>query len=224
MPGKSFIYSFADCEVHEREFSLVKAGETVTVEPKAFRVLLMLLRNPKKLIPKEELLTAVWGDAAVTENSLTRAIALLRKVLGDDAREPRFIETVTTVGYRWLSSVQQVEDLATHSGFSGAGSHDGSRNETRAVGSAPDILADSTGHGREMEDETQAPARRGRSRWIGVTVIGLLAVLLAGFAAVYFRPVAPDRPRLRAQIITPEMEWAITQISPDGQNLAFAHC
>ncbi len=105
MAGKSFIFRFSDFEAHEREFSLVKAGETFPVEPKAFRVLLILLRNPKKLAPKEELLNAVWGDAAVTENSLTRAIALLRRLLGDDAREPKFIETVTSVGYRWLCPV-----------------------------------------------------------------------------------------------------------------------
>src|SRR5580692_10529862 len=82
MPGKSFVYRFGDVEVREREFSLVKAGEALPIEPKAFRVLLILLRNPKKLITKEELLSAVWGDAAVTENSLTRSIALLRRLLG----------------------------------------------------------------------------------------------------------------------------------------------
>jgi len=71
------------------------------VEPKAFRVLLMLLRNPQKLISKEELLNAVWGDAAVTENSLTRSIALLRRLLGDDTRNPRYIETVATITLRY---------------------------------------------------------------------------------------------------------------------------
>jgi Transcriptional regulatory protein, C terminal len=70
MAGKSFIFSFDDVEVHEREFTLVKAGEVLPVEPKAFRVLLILLRNPGKLIGKEDLLNAVWGDAAVTDNSL----------------------------------------------------------------------------------------------------------------------------------------------------------
>jgi len=102
MAGKSFIFRFADVEVREREFSLVKAGEVLPVEPKAFRVLLILLRNPQKLLPKDELLTAVWGDTAVSENSLARSIALLRRLLGDEARDPRFIETVATVGYRWL--------------------------------------------------------------------------------------------------------------------------
>ena len=75
--NKSFVFRFADVEVREREFAVVKAGETIPVEPKAFRVLLILLRNPQKLITKEELLNAVWGHAAVTENSLTRSIAHL---------------------------------------------------------------------------------------------------------------------------------------------------
>src|SRR5580658_2232623 len=117
MATKSFIFRFGDIEVREREFSIVKAAEVLPVEPKAFRVLLMLLRNPQKLISKEELLNAVWGDAAVTENSLTRSIALLRRLLGDETRNPRFIETVATVGYRWVCKVAATEES---SGVEGA--------------------------------------------------------------------------------------------------------
>jgi hypothetical protein len=79
---RTSIFRFADIEVREREYVLLKAGVVSPVEPKAFRVLLILLRNPQKLIAKEELLNAVWGDAAVTENSLTRSIALLHVSLG----------------------------------------------------------------------------------------------------------------------------------------------
>ena len=81
--NKSIVFKFADVEVREREFCLVKAGEVLPVEPKTFRVLLYLLRNPQKLISKEELLNAVWGDAAVTDSSLTRTVAQLRRLLGD---------------------------------------------------------------------------------------------------------------------------------------------
>src|SRR5579863_6338560 len=85
------------------------------IEPKAFRVLLILLRNPQKLLPKDELLTAVWGDTAVSENSLARSIALLRRLLGDEARTPRFIETVATVGYRWLCKAVVSEEAPAES-------------------------------------------------------------------------------------------------------------
>jgi DNA-binding winged helix-turn-helix (wHTH) protein len=91
MGNKSFVFRFADIEVHEREFRLIKAGEALAVEPKAFRVLLFLLRNPQKVVRKEELLDAVWGDTAVSENSLARSVGLLRRLLGDDIHEQRFI-------------------------------------------------------------------------------------------------------------------------------------
>jgi hypothetical protein len=78
MGNKSFVFRFADVEVREREFTLIKAGKALTVEPKAFRALLFLLHNPQRLISKEELLNSLWGDAAVTEGSLTRCIWLLR--------------------------------------------------------------------------------------------------------------------------------------------------
>ena len=110
MASKSFVFRFGDVEVQEREFSLTKAGETLSVEPKAFRVLLILLRNPGKLISKEELLNAVWGETAVSENSLTRSITLLRRLLGDEARNPRYIETVATVGYRFVCAMEVLED------------------------------------------------------------------------------------------------------------------
>jgi Tol biopolymer transport system component/DNA-binding winged helix-turn-helix (wHTH) protein len=112
MGTKSFVYSFGDFEVREREFSVLKAGEVLQVEPKAFRALLFLLRNPQKLIPKEELVHAVWGDTAVADGSLTRCIWLLRRLLGDDFNDPRYIVTVATVGYRFICPVEASEDAS----------------------------------------------------------------------------------------------------------------
>src|SRR6266851_1075646 len=109
MENKSFIFCFADVEVREREFSLFRAGKVLAVEPKAFRVLLLLLHNSQKLISKEELLNSVWGDTAVTEGFFTRCIWLLRRLLGDDVNQPRFIETVATVGYRLVCKVEVSE-------------------------------------------------------------------------------------------------------------------
>ena len=78
--AKTFYTKLFDWKLEDvpGDYTMIKVGEVLPVEPKAFRVLLILLRNPQKLITKEELLNSVWGDAAVTENSLTRSIALLR--------------------------------------------------------------------------------------------------------------------------------------------------
>ena len=112
METKTFVFRFADFEVREDDFALVKPGEWLAVEPKAFPLLLLLLRNPRKLLRKDEFLDTVWSDTAVTENSLTRSIALLRHLLGDDARDPRFIETVATVGYRFICPIEAMEQPA----------------------------------------------------------------------------------------------------------------
>jgi len=115
MASKSFVFRFDEVEVREREFTLTKAGNVVAVEPKAFRALLYLLRNPQKVISKEELLSAVWGDTAVADGSLTRCIWLLRRVLGEDINQPRYIETVATVGYRWVCKLEVSEENAKES-------------------------------------------------------------------------------------------------------------
>jgi TolB-like protein/DNA-binding winged helix-turn-helix (wHTH) protein/tetratricopeptide (TPR) repeat protein len=101
----SLVFHFADVEVHEADFSVTKAGMRLALEPKPLRVLLYLLHHTGRVVRKDELLDAVWGDTAVTENSLTRVIALLRRTLSDDAREPHLIETVATVGYRFMCPV-----------------------------------------------------------------------------------------------------------------------
>jgi Tol biopolymer transport system component/DNA-binding winged helix-turn-helix (wHTH) protein len=106
---KPFVFTFGDFEVKEREFLLIKGGEATSVEPKAFRVLLFLLRNPGRLVTKDEILKAVWSDYSVSDNSLTRSIATLRRLLGDDSRDPRYIATVQTIGYRFLSPVTVLE-------------------------------------------------------------------------------------------------------------------
>jgi len=141
--SKSFVFRFGDVEIREREFCVVKGGEVSPIEPKAFRVLLFLVHNPQKLITKEELLDAVWADASVTESSLTRSIAKLRRALGDDIREPRYIATVATVGYRFIGKVEVSEEPSEvrenaekPPGLSSAGNKVQSRRQLRGWGLA----------------------------------------------------------------------------------------
>jgi len=71
-----------------------RGGETLALPPKAFAVLRYLQEHPGRLVTKQELLDAVWPDIAVTEAVLKNCILKLREVLGDDAKSPRYIETV----------------------------------------------------------------------------------------------------------------------------------
>jgi DNA-binding winged helix-turn-helix (wHTH) protein len=199
---KSIVFKFANVEVREREFCLVKASEEFSVEPKTFRVLLYLLRNPQKLIPKDELLNAVWGDAVATDSSLTRTIAQLRKLLGDEIRNPRYIETVATVGYRFLCPVEVSED---NSGLLEATAEQNGVIEGDFVGMSP------LGGAREGAADTDAKVKgvaavettpiealdartwrfRGRN-WLLVGAAALVAGL--AIAAWYIRrPLPPPR-------------------------------
>ena len=84
----------------------VKRGDSVVdIEPKVFDVLRFLIAHRDRLVTKEELLDGVWRDAFVAPNALTRAVAQLRKALGDDADEPRYIETAARRGYRFIAPV-----------------------------------------------------------------------------------------------------------------------
>ncbi|MGB7189512.1 MAG: winged helix-turn-helix domain-containing protein [Acidobacteriaceae bacterium] len=99
------IFRFDCFQADDTAFRLTADGAPVPIEPKALRLLLYLIENRGRLVRKQEILDAVWSEAAVTESALTRSVGLLRKALNDDSREPRFIETVPTAGYRFIAHV-----------------------------------------------------------------------------------------------------------------------
>ena len=109
MDEKAPALIFDDVRVEPAAFRVWKAGAAVPLEPKAFEVLLFLIRNRGRVVQKRELLDSVWRDTFVGDNALTREIAQLRKALGDDARHARYIETVPTRGYRFTAEVSETE-------------------------------------------------------------------------------------------------------------------
>jgi Tol biopolymer transport system component/DNA-binding winged helix-turn-helix (wHTH) protein len=84
---------------------------TVRVEPKVLSVLVYLAEHSGKVVSKEELMQAVWPDACVTDDTLTRCIYELRKVLQDDVKEPKFIQTIPRRGYRLIAAIDCEEPL-----------------------------------------------------------------------------------------------------------------
>jgi DNA-binding winged helix-turn-helix (wHTH) protein/Tol biopolymer transport system component len=99
------IYTFGDVRVDVGRMAMSRGTAPVALEPKAFDVLVYLLRHRDRLITKDELLDTVWVDTFVTPNVLTRVIAQVRKALGDESREARYIETVAKRGYRFIAPV-----------------------------------------------------------------------------------------------------------------------
>jgi TolB-like protein/DNA-binding winged helix-turn-helix (wHTH) protein/Tfp pilus assembly protein PilF len=94
---------FGPFQIDPDERLLVRDGNPLALTPKAFDVLLMLVTNAGRLLPKEEILRRVWPDTFVDEGNLTVQISTLRKLLGDE--EGRYIETVPRHGYRFTAPV-----------------------------------------------------------------------------------------------------------------------
>lgn len=100
---------FDSFELNESEVSLSHQGSPISLPPKAFAVLCVLLHQPGQLISKDALLDAVWGHRHVSESVLKTTISELRAALSDNVKQPRFIETVPRRGYRFIASVSSIQ-------------------------------------------------------------------------------------------------------------------
>jgi DNA-binding winged helix-turn-helix (wHTH) protein len=175
----SSFYRFEQFVLDPATRTLTRAGSAVPLTPKAFDVLLHLAQNPNRLVSKEELLRAVWGDTFVEEGNLTQYISHLRKALGDNSDDARLIVTIARKGYQFTPRVTVAEaaDIASRETPAAAASEI-PRTEARPV-------AFPTG---EKIDESPSPRQRSR-KWFAAT--GLVAVIAAAFwlSGSYLRPV-----------------------------------
>ena len=98
-------FRIADWLVEPSLNRISRDGASIQLELKAMDVLLCLADHAGELMDKRVLLDAVWQTEFVSDNTLTRRIAELREALGDDARNPRYIETIPKRGYRLIADV-----------------------------------------------------------------------------------------------------------------------
>src|SRR6202451_3504823 len=82
-----------------------REGETVRVEARTMRLLLCLAEHAGEVVSIDDLLEQVWTGVIVTPDSVYQAITSLRRLLGDDAKQPSYIVTVPRLGYRMVASV-----------------------------------------------------------------------------------------------------------------------
>src|SRR5688572_22005666 len=103
-------YFFEDFQIDSSRKLLLRlpAGEAVALTRKAFQVLLLLVENCGKLVTKDDLMANVWQDSFVEEANLTQTISVLRKILGENPNQHRFIVTETGKGYRFVAPVKEL--------------------------------------------------------------------------------------------------------------------
>jgi pimeloyl-ACP methyl ester carboxylesterase/DNA-binding winged helix-turn-helix (wHTH) protein len=99
------IYGFGTFQLDAAERLLFDGERILTISPKTFDVLLILIENAGHIVSKERLLEEVWDNAFVEENNLAQNISALRRILGE-TKEVKFIETVPKFGYRFVAPVE----------------------------------------------------------------------------------------------------------------------
>ncbi|HEV7489651.1 MAG TPA: tetratricopeptide repeat protein [Rhodanobacteraceae bacterium] len=102
------IYRFGEFELDPDERRLLAHGAAVTLTPKVFDTLVLLVERAGHAISKDELMRALWPRGFVDESNLTKHIWLIRKALGVGENDTRWIETVPKLGYRFVAPVQRI--------------------------------------------------------------------------------------------------------------------
>src|SRR5262245_27451241 len=198
------VYEFADIQVDLARMVVTRDGAVAELEPKAFDVLRLLIEYRDRLVTKDELLDQVWRGTFVTPNVLTRAIAQVRKAIGDDAYESKYIETVAKRGYRFIAPVN-----------------------AKAV---QPIVAPSDGVAlREAAPRPVAPAATARTRQLPLT--GAVLFVIAGAAVAFVAVHAPKSssatspttfPSVRRMLGSSLGYYGEPTLSPDGRSIAYA--
>jgi len=98
-------YRFGEFTIDPQQKILLRNDRPLPLAPKVFDTLLILVDSGGRLVAKEELMRRLWPDTFVEESNLTFNIQQIRKTLGDNARQPRFVETVARRGYRFIAEV-----------------------------------------------------------------------------------------------------------------------
>lgn len=205
---------------------LRRLDDAVQVEPRIMHVLVCLASRPGKVIPRDALLDVVWGKVVINEEALTQAISHLRRVFGDDAKSPRFIQTIHKTGYRLVAPVGRVEAEAAPSVAEG-------QSEGRAVpvpqAPQPGSAAEQSAHeqpdrqpGGQAGRPGRVPGGRRLTLMVGglmlvIAVVSVMASLLRSGSAVPSRSVALEE----TPFTTYPGKEIQPAISPDGTRIAF---
>jgi TolB-like protein/DNA-binding winged helix-turn-helix (wHTH) protein len=159
----SSLHRFGEFVLDPAKRTLSRADSPLFLNPRAMDVLIFLVQNPNRLVTKEELLDAVWGDAFVEEGNLTQSISHLRKALGDNSEDTRLIVTIPRKGYQFAGDVTigEAADLAKQAAVRTPATNI-SRSETRT----------------DLEFPTQQVAANAPKHWGKAVVVAAFAVIL----------------------------------------------
>jgi DNA-binding winged helix-turn-helix (wHTH) protein/tetratricopeptide (TPR) repeat protein len=177
------IYEFGPFQLDPTERTLSRDGAIVSLTPKAVETLLCLVRNQGRVLTKDELLKQIWPDTFVEEVNLAVNISAIRKALGENPQDCRFIATVPGRGYRFVAEVRRVANQDENNGK--ALTQNPPEPVETATGpenygiKAPDDTPKST-----AVPEPKSVARR-RTLWVSGAIVVFFAAVATGYFAFH---------------------------------------
>ena len=189
------IYRFGEFELDLGERRLLGRGKRITLTPKVFDTLALLVEHAGHALSKDKLMAGLWPRGFVDESNLTKHIWLIRKALDDTGTQARFIETVPKLGYRFIASIEPDVERRRHDTAETTPSSTPISSETRQ----PNTTSPSTS-GADLPPHRRHPAndagsdlsdsfQRIRIVGAGITIIAAAVIVIA----VFMRR-APEQP------------------------------
>ncbi len=219
-------YLFGDYRMDMAAYQLWRGNDLITLMPKVFDTLAVLIQHRDRVVGKDELLTTVWPDYNVTEDSLTQTISILRKTLGDDTAHPKLISTVARRGYRFIASVVEIPEDQTIPDAEPKPASDLVPTSPPPP-SIPSLIAVAPAPADGMlAYYPPPPANRALSGWkplVTGILVGIAVALAAGIALLpvfSWHRLAPEAsPPLRLSVSAPEGTNLISSgvLSPNGR-------
>jgi TolB-like protein/DNA-binding winged helix-turn-helix (wHTH) protein/Tfp pilus assembly protein PilF len=201
----SNFYGFGQFVLDPVRRALSRADSPVSLTPKAFDVLLFLVQNPNRLVTKEELLQAVWGDTIVEEGNLTQYISHVRKALGDNSEDTRLIVTIARKGYQFTADVTVAEAANT------------AKQAAIQVPTADRSLADKQS---VLGSAANQAVPRAPKLWLIAAALAALTVVLAAAAYTSWRHFAGTTAPRPQKIMLAVLPFANLTGDPDKEYLA----
>ena len=196
-------FEFGEFFLDPNERVLKRNGVEIPLTPKAIELLLELVKHSGHVVSKEHLMDSVWEGSLVEEGNLPFTMGLVRKALGDDVKNPRFVETLSKKGYRFIADVVKVDD----------------RGAQASVAVKNGIFEDAGG---ALPSDLLIPPLRQDRRYLffgALTLIALTLVIVFWGIASKIRSSPAGRPSV--EHITTNGETEFVSASPNGKFLAY---
>lgn len=238
-------YRFGDFTLDVDQRILLRKGRPRPLAPKVFDTLVILVEKKGRIVAKDELMSRLWPDTFVEEANLTFNVQQLRKALGDNARKPIYIETVTRRGYRFISTVEEIPNVSAgnqtadrsriaDSGVVGGAPEGRTEHQDFGVGNKQEkeISPEGTQEGSSTTHRVDTEPKKSNKRNLYLTAVVLIILAGSGIVASRFsKRRAGNELRAdsstslttlpRIEKLTATGQSRMVAMSPDGRYIAY---